>query len=74
MNFEPAPGMGKKARFSEPVHANPDAHPGCSCHRGECFLADLRDCSIGRTFRAEMSAREQNPSQSLFAGTEEMID
>ena len=73
MNFEPAPGMGKKARFSEPVHANPDAHPACACQSGEGFLTDLGDYSIGRAFLAKMSEQEQNPSQSLFAGTEEMV-
>jgi hypothetical protein len=62
MNLQPAPGIGKEARFSEPIHEKTDAQTGCACHSGEGLLTDLGDDSIGRAFLAEMSAREQNPS------------
>ena len=73
MNLQPAPGIGKEARFSEPVHENPDAHSACACQSGEGFPTDLGDYSIGCAFLAKMSEQEQNPSQSLFAGIEEMV-
>jgi len=74
MNLQAAPVIVKEAQFSEPVHEKTDPRPGCAYHLGEGFLTDLGDYSLGHTVLAEMGKQEQNPSESLFAGIEELVN
>jgi len=63
-----------KAQLSEPVHEKANSGPGCAYHIGESLLTDPGDDHLRHAFLAEMSQQEQNPSESLFAGIEELVD
>jgi hypothetical protein len=58
----------------EPVHEKADPRPGRAYHLPERLLTDLGNYSLGNTFLTKMSKQEQNPSQSLFAGIEKLVD
>jgi hypothetical protein len=60
--------------LSESVHEKTDPRSGCSYHLCKGLLADLGNYGLGRTFLAEMSKQEQDPSESFFAGIKELID
>ena len=75
MNLQPAPAIiVNEAQLSEPVHEKTDPRPGCTDHLCEGLLTDLRDYRLGHPFLAETSKQEQKPSQSLFAGIEELVN
>jgi hypothetical protein len=63
-----------EAQFPESVHEKADPRPGCTDHIRQGFLAHLGDYSLGHAFLAEMSKQEQEPSQSFFAGIEELVN
>jgi hypothetical protein len=47
---------------------------GPSYHLCKGLLTDHGNYGLGRTFLAEMSKQEQDPSESFFAGIKELID
>jgi len=62
-----------KTQFPEAVHEEADSRTGRADHLGQSFLTDLRNNGFGNAFFAEMSKQQQNASQSLFAGVEELV-
>jgi hypothetical protein len=75
MNLQPAPAIiVNEAQLSEPIHEKTDPRPGSAYHVCEGLLIDLGDYSLGHAFLAEMRKQEQNPSEPLFAGVEELVN
>ena len=75
MNLQPGPGaIVDEAQLLELVHEEADPRPGGAHHLSQRFLTNLRNYSLGYAFLTKMSKQEQNPSQSLFAGIEKLVD
>ena len=60
--------------LAEFVHEVADSRPGCSDHARQRFLADFRNHRLLLAFLAKVRKPEQNPSQPLLAGIEQLID
>jgi hypothetical protein len=73
-NSQSAAAISKKAQPSEPIHEKTDAEQSCIRHVGKGLVTDIGDYSLVPAFLAEASLQEQNLSQSLFAGTEELVN
>ena len=63
-----------KAQRPELVHEMTDPRPGCAAHLGQVFPIDSGMDSFGSAFLAKMSQQQENPSQTLFAGVEKLVD
>ena len=75
MNAQVVPvAIVDEAELLELVHEKADPRPGGAYHLPECLLTDLGDYNLGHTLLTEVSKQEQNPSQSLFAGIEKLVD
>ena len=73
MNRQPA-AVIDKAKLPELLHEMIDSRPGCAHHSRQVFLIDSGKDNLGSTFLAKMSQQEENPSQTLLAGAEKLID
>jgi hypothetical protein len=65
--------------FNEPkspklVHEKANARPSRADHLGERLLVDLGDDGLRFSFFAEIRQQQEETSQGLFAGVEELID
>ena len=74
MDLQSTLAIVDEAQLSEPVHEEADPRPGGADHLGKRLLTDLRNYRLGYALLAEMSQQEQNPSESFFAGIEELVD
>jgi len=63
-----------KAQRPELVHEMTDPRPGCAAHLGQVFPIDSGMDSFGSAFLAKTSQQQENPSQTLFAGVEKLVD
>src|SRR5688572_9247893 len=62
-----------EAHLPEPVHEVADPRSGRADHGGEGLLTDLRDDGLRLRFLPEVREEQEEPSQSLLAGVEELI-
>jgi hypothetical protein len=63
-----------KAKLPELLHEMTDPRPGCADHWRQVFLIDSVKDNLGSTFLAKMSQQQENPSHTLLAGVEKLID
>jgi hypothetical protein len=63
-----------KAKLPELLHEMIDSRPGCADPWRQAFLIDTGMYSLGPALLATMSQQEENPSQTLLAGIEKLID
>ena len=73
MNLHPALPVVEEAQLSEPVHEETDPRPGRADHLREGLLANLGDYGLRHAFLAEVSKQQQESSESLFTGIEELV-
>jgi hypothetical protein len=63
-----------KAMFLEIGQKKTDPRSGCPDHLRQMFLIEFgKDC-FGPIFLAETGQQQQNPSQTLLAGVEKLVD
>jgi len=74
VNLQPGSVVVDEAEFSEPVHEEADPRARCADHLSKGLLANFWDHRIGHTVLTEMRQQQKNPSESLFAGIEELVD
>jgi len=60
--------------FSEPVHEETDARSGGADHLCQGLLTDLGNYNLRHAVLPEVSEQQQNSSESLFAGIEELVN
>ena len=63
-----------KSQFPEPVHEEADPRTGCANHFRQHLLADLWNHSLGYAFFAKAGEQQKDPSQSLFARIEKLVN
>jgi len=63
-----------KAMFPEPIHEMTDPRPGCADHLRQGFLIDSGEHSFGPAVLANMGQQQENPSQTLLAVVEQLVD
>ena len=63
-----------KAKILELTHEMTDPRPGCSDHLRQVFLIDPGNYSFGPALLAKMGQQQENPSQTLLAGVEKLVD
>ena len=73
MNRKPAVVVDKATLF-ELLHERTDPPPGCADSLRQTFLIVSEMDSLGPALLAKMSQPEENPSQTLLAGGEKLID
>ena len=59
-----------KAVLSEPVHEMTDPRPGRADHLCQGILTHVGDYDFSLAFLAKMRKKQENLSQTLFAGVE----
>jgi len=62
-----------EAMLPESVHKMADSRSGRADHLRQCVLIHFGDYSFRLAFLAEIRKKEQNPSQTLFAGVEKLV-
>jgi hypothetical protein len=63
-----------KAMLPEPVHEVADPGPGRADHLCQTILTDSGDYGFSLAFLAEMRKQQEDPSQTLFARAEKLVD
>ena len=63
-----------KAQFPEPIHEMIDPRSGCADHLCQAILTDSGEYRFGSAFLAKMSKQQENPSQTLLARVEKLVD
>ena len=63
-----------KAQLPELIHEMTDPRPGCADHLCQAILTDSGEYRFGSAFLAKMSKQQENPSQTLLARVEKLID
>src|ERR1700682_1663780 len=63
-----------EAKLPEVIHEMIDPRPGCADHLCQMFLSDPGNDSFGFALLAKMGQQQENPSQALLAGVEELVD
>jgi hypothetical protein len=63
-----------KAQLLELIHEMTDPRPSRADHLRQVFLIDSGMYSFSSTFLPKMSQQQENPSQTLLAGVEKLID
>jgi hypothetical protein len=63
-----------KAQLLELIHEMTDPRPGGTDHLSQVFLIDSGMYRFGPAFLPKMSQQQENPSQTLLAGVEKLID
>ena len=61
------------ATILELIHEMTHARPGCADHLCQGFLSNSGKHNLGPVFLAKMGQQQENPSQTLFAGVEELV-
>ena len=63
-----------KTELPELIHEMTDSRPSCAHHLRQAFLIDSGNYRFSSGFLAEMSKQQKNPSQTLLARVEKLID
>ncbi|OFW24229.1 MAG: hypothetical protein A3H27_15745 [Acidobacteria bacterium RIFCSPLOWO2_02_FULL_59_13] len=63
-----------EAVILELIHEMTHPRPGCADHMCQGFLIDSGKHSLGPVSLAKMCQQQENPSQTLFAGVEELVN
>ena len=74
MDRQPAAVVVDKAKLPELIHEMTDPRASCADHLCQAFLIDSGNYSFGSGFLAKMSKQQKNPSQTLLARVEKLID
>ena len=74
MDGQPGAAVIDIAELPELIHEMTDPRPGCADHLRQVFLIDSGMYIFGSTFLPKMSQQQENPSQTLLAGVEKLID
>jgi hypothetical protein len=63
-----------EAELPELIHEKIDPRPGCANHLRQVFLTDPVNDRFGNALLAKMGQQQENPSQTLLAGVENLVD
>src|SRR5437762_9904183 len=74
MHCQAAAVVVDKTELPELIHEMTDSRPSRAHHLCQAFLIDFGNYSFGSGFLAKMSQQQKNPSQTLLARVEKLID